>query len=182
MEDPTEEVQKQLHEHAHESRDPGMLKIALSSAIIAVLAAIASLMSEHQINEAMISQLKASDQWAYYQAKGLKHNLLETQKELVIQLGHPTINETAMWTKGLEKYKEEQKEISEEATREQKASHRSFEAHYRLSFAVTFLQVAIGLSAVSALTRRRWLWITSLVTAGAGILLMGWGLGLAVLT
>ncbi|NNM54141.1 MAG: DUF4337 domain-containing protein [Spirochaetales bacterium] len=182
MEDPTEEVQKHLHEHAHESRDPGMLKIALSSAIIAVLAAIASLMSEHQINEAMISQLKASDQWAYYQAKGLKHNLLDTQKELLTQLGHPTADETARWTTDLKKYKEEQKEISQEATQEQKASHRSFEAHYRLSFAVTFLQVAIGLSAVSALTRRRWLWITSLVTAGVGIILMGWGLGLAMLT
>src|SRR5580765_2473424 len=57
--------------------------LSLTTAVIAVLAAVASLMSGSNSNEAileksnaMLSQSLASDQWAYYQAKSVKGALM----------------------------------------------------------------------------------------------------------
>ena len=65
----------------------------------------------------------------------------------------------------LEKYKKEQEDISKEASGLQEESAKALKSHLTLSYAETFLQVAIGISAISALTRRKWLWIASLVVA-----------------
>jgi len=149
--------------------------IALTSALIAVLAAVASMLSEHQANEAMLSQLKASDQWSYYQAKGIKHNMVDTQIVVLESLGYKDQKKLDEMKAARDKYKSDQDDISKEATQEQKDSQKALKSHSSLSYAVTFLQVAIGISAISALTRRRWLWITSLFVAAGGLAFLTWG-------
>jgi len=175
MEDPTQELQHHLQEEARHTHDPSLMKIALTSAIIAVLAAIASLLSEHQVNEALISQLQASDQWAYYQAKGVKRSVLESELTVLKAVGKTTPQEQSALEKKLAQYDTEQKLISEKATAAQERSENELGAHKTLSYAVTLLQVAIGLSAVSALTRRRWLWFSSMAVAAIGLGLLAWG-------
>ena len=179
MEDPTEEIQKHLHEEAHSHHDPSMMKIALTSALIAVLAAIASLLSEHQVNEALVSQLRASDQWAYYQAKGIKHNILEGEITVLQALGKVDEKKLKDLEAGVEKYKKDQEDISKDATKEQDDSKKALAAHNTLSYSVTVLQVAIGMSAVAALTRKRWLWYTSMAVAAGGFGLLAWGISKA---
>jgi len=71
IEVPTEQLQEQLNERTRESQEKWILMVALTAAILAVFAAINALLAGHYANEAMIEQLKASDQWAYYQAKGI---------------------------------------------------------------------------------------------------------------
>jgi hypothetical protein len=53
--------------------------VALSTAILAVLAAIASLLSGEHANEAMMNQIEASDQWGHYQAKSIKAAVLDAK-------------------------------------------------------------------------------------------------------
>lgn len=172
MEDPTTEVHKSLHEEAEKSGDKTIMKIALSSALIAVLAATASLLSEHQSNEAMMEQMKASDNWAYYQAKGIKSAVLEARIEnLKVQ---DKKVDSALEEK-IKAYKKDQEDLNEKAKDQEKASARHIEAHNWLSYSVTLFQVAIGVSAISALTRRRWLWISSMVVGLGGLGLLAWG-------
>jgi Domain of unknown function (DUF4337) len=64
-----------INEHAKEG-NKWSLYLAISTAFMAVLAAIAGLMAGHYSNEALIEQIKASDQWAYYQAKGIKSDII----------------------------------------------------------------------------------------------------------
>src|ERR1700730_7632646 len=71
IEVPTEHLHEEINEHAKEGKR-WSLYLAISTAFMAVLAAIAGLMAGHYSNEALIEQIKASDQWAYYQAKGIK--------------------------------------------------------------------------------------------------------------
>ena len=71
LEDPTESL-KETMEAAEEQKEKWTLYVALSTAIIAVLAAIAGLYGNHHANEAMLDQIASSDKWAYYQAKGIK--------------------------------------------------------------------------------------------------------------
>jgi hypothetical protein len=71
-----------LHEHTHETAKHGpawISWVALSTAILAVLAAIASLLSGEHANEAMLSQIEASSQWNYYQAKSIKAAVLDAK-------------------------------------------------------------------------------------------------------
>src|SRR5437868_2521744 len=70
-----EAVDKEL-----EREGGGLLRaIALSTALLAAIAAVASLLAGSTVNEALVLkseatqlQAQASDQWAYYQAKGIK--------------------------------------------------------------------------------------------------------------
>ena len=175
MESPTNELGEHLVEQAHHTKDRGIMLIALTSALIAVLAAVASMLSEHQANEAMLLQLKASDQWAYYQAKGIKHNVVDTQIVVLESLGFKDQKKLEDMKAAREKYQKEQDDISKEATQEQQESQKALKSHMSLSYAVTFLQVAIGISAISALTRRRWLWISSMIVAAGGVAFLTWG-------
>lgn len=169
MESPTHELGEKLVEEAHHSKDQSIMLIALTSALIAVLAAVAAMLSDHQSNEAMLLQLKASDQWAYYQAKGIKHNVLDSQIILLGASGFKDQAKLGEMKTALEKYKKEQEDISKEATQLQEESAKALQSHLTLSYAETFLQVAIGISAISALTRKRWLWIASLLVAAGGL-------------
>ena len=67
--------------------------IALTTAIFAALASVASLEAGDTVNEALALkteaarlQSEASDQWAYYQAKGLKATIAETSKDTWLAL------------------------------------------------------------------------------------------------
>jgi len=159
IEVPTEHLHEHIHEAAEHSEGGWILKVALSSALLAVLAAIASLLAGHHANEAMIEQLKSSDQWAYYQAKGIKSSVLESREAILEAQGKPADPKVAA---KLEDYKKEQKEIDEKAKELQISSETHLKIHSGLAKSVTFFQIAIALSAISALTRRRWLFQGSL--------------------
>src|SRR5579872_4947824 len=86
---PTEHLHEEMQEHAeehapaHGKRPSWVMGAALSAALLAAFAAVASLMAGHHINEAMIEQIRASDQWNYYQAKGVKAAVLASKLELL---------------------------------------------------------------------------------------------------
>ncbi|PYI96302.1 MAG: hypothetical protein DME98_13060, partial [Verrucomicrobia bacterium] len=79
---PLEHLQEQVHHSAEHSRERWISWVALSTAILAVLAAIAGLLSGRYVNEAMMNQIEASDQWSYYQAKSIKAAVLDAKTSL----------------------------------------------------------------------------------------------------
>jgi len=156
------------------------LYLSLSTAIIAVFAAIASLQSGAnsndailEKNDAVLSQSKASDQWAYFQAKGVKASLAHSQAEM---LGASNPELSARFRSDAKRYKAEQDEI-EKLARELEAkveesnlrSERFLERHHRFAISVTLFQIAIALSAIAALTRRKVLWLVGLAASAVGL-------------
>jgi Domain of unknown function (DUF4337) len=85
-----------------------ILWVALSTAILAVLAAIAGLLSGEHANEAMMNQIESSNQWNYYQAKSIKASVLDAKMSLS---GAP--NESDQSKRDL--YEKEQEQIKSEA-------------------------------------------------------------------
>ncbi len=79
---PLENLHEEIHHRAEHGGEPWISWVALSTAILAVLAAIAGLLSGMHANEAMMSQIESSDQWAYYQAKGIKAAVLDAKMSL----------------------------------------------------------------------------------------------------
>jgi Domain of unknown function (DUF4337) len=152
---PLESVQEHIHHKAEHSRERWVSWVALSTAILAALAAIAGLLSGQHANEAMAAQIEASDQWAYYQAKGIKAAVLDAKMSLT---GTP--NE-ADKTKA-ERYQEEQNEIQREAKKKQDEAKANFHQHEIFARGVTMFQIAIAIAAISALTMKRRFWLVSL--------------------
>lgn len=175
-----EEIEKEEKESGHLLRT-----IALSTAVLAALAAIASLEAGATVNEALALkteatqlQAKASDQWAYYQAKGIKAVLAETAMDNWAALDKPAPEKLA---KNKDRYSEEQRASKEEADKLEKerdlkneeAEHLMHQHHF-FAQAVALLQVSIALGAVAALTRRRPVWIGSLLLGLGGAGVFGW--------
>jgi hypothetical protein len=166
MEVPTEHLHEHMEHHAEESKEKWVMGVALSSALLAALAAVSSLLAGHHANEAMIDRIKSSDQWNYYQAKGIKSAVLGSKIE-TLEAQHRKASPQD--EEKMKQYKEDQEKISEEAKKNEESSEAHLAHHVILARAVTFFQVAIAVGAISALTRRKAFWIVSLGFGAVGV-------------
>ena len=181
----TEGLQEQIKEELEHEGGSQLKRIALSTALFAALAAIAALKAGATVNEALVLkteatrlQAEASDQWAYYQAKGIKAATAEASLTSWLAIAKEPPAEYAEKQK---RYGEEQKEIQKKAReKEKERDEKSKEAdellHHHHGFAntVALFQVAIALGAVAALTKSRPVWGASLLLglAATGVFLL----------
>jgi len=187
-EEPEVETEK-LHEAIHEAfeKEGGRLlrRVALSTALMAALAAVAAEQAGGTANEALALrteaatlQSAASDQWAYYQAKGIKAAVQEAAASTWRALGKSPPAEIEATAR---RHVAEQAEIrakARELEQERDARVRESKAlmhrHEFFAYAVALFQVAIALGAVTALTHIRPLWWASLLLglSGAALLIL----------
>lgn len=176
-----------LHEHIHEAAEHEggrfLRIVALTTALLAALAAIGSLQAGATVNEALLLktestqlQSRASDQWAYYQAKGVKGAISQAASNAWQAAGKTAPPELAA---SAARYGNEQRDISREATRlEHERDVKSTEAdhllhrHHGFANAVALFQVAIALGAITALTRSRPVFGGSLLLGAVGLVLL----------
>jgi len=173
----TDSVRESIHEH--HARPPLIKRIALTTALLAALGAGAALKSGDTVNRALVLkteagrlQAEASDQWAYYQAKGIKGQVQEGSRSAWLAAGKtpPPELDTA-----IKKYATEQKEIEKAAREKEQARDEAsreadelLERHHHFANSVAFIQVAIALGAVAALTQARLVWYGSLGIGAVG--------------
>ena len=158
---PLEDLQEHVHHTAQHSGETWISWVALSTAILAVLAAIAGLLSGKHANEAMMNQIEASDQWGYYQAKSIKASVLDAKMSLANAVNEKDRENAA-------RYEEEQSEIKSEAERKQSEAKSNFHRHEVYARGVTMFQIAIAIAAISALTKKKRFWIVSLLFGAIG--------------
>lgn len=166
---PLEQLEDDINERAERAtndRSHWTYWVAFSTALISVLAAIASLLASHHSDEALIDQVKASDQWSFYQAKGIKGDLLQTKSAL---LGAQTHTIDSADLQKIAGYARDQSTIKQLALELQASSELHQTAHGIFARSVTLFQIAIALSAISILSRRKSLWFGSLAMAGVGM-------------
>jgi hypothetical protein len=178
----TENLHEAIHEELEKEGGAFLRGVALTTALLAALAAIASLQAGATVNEALVLKTEAtrlqgaaSDQWSYYQAKGIKAAVQLSEASTYKALGKAPGPEFEAAAK---RYEGEQAEIKVEAeTLEKERDSKSLEAdelmhrHHAFANAVALIQVAIALGAVAALTRMQLVWYGS-VLLGAGGLVM----------
>jgi hypothetical protein len=157
---------------------------ALTTALLAAFAAVAALKAGATANEALVlkteaarAQAEASDQWAYYQAKGIKATVLDAATAPYLATGRTPPPALEAGKRRFEQDQAESKQRAEEKEHERDA--RSTEAdhllhrHHGFADSVALFQVSIALGALAALTRRRPIWFGSLALGLAGIVLFG---------
>jgi hypothetical protein len=178
----TENLREEIHEEVEREGGPFLKRIALTTAILAVFAAIAALRAGATVNEALIErteatrlQAEASDQWAYYQAKGIKASVEEASRTSWLAIGKEPPPD---YERQKQRHAEEQKEIQKTAREKEKQrdekiaeSDHLLHQHHGFANAVAIFQVSIALGAVAALTRNRAVWIASLLLGAGGVAL-----------
>jgi len=166
---PLEHLHEEIHHHAEHAGVPWISGVALSTAILAVLAAISGLLAGKHANEAMMSQIQASDQWGYFQAKSIKAAILEAKATLASEATDTDKEKAA-------RYQREQEEIKHVAEHKEAEAEANFHKHEVFARSVTMFQIAIAIAAISALTRKRAFWFVGLVFGLAGVVFMVLGL------
>jgi len=159
---------------AEEQKEKWQGWLALSTAIVAVLAALTTLYMGKYSSRAIMAQGQESDQWAFYQAKGIKQHNFEmgrkalelqyrSQKGLPPQVAVEYEKTLAKYDEEIKRYDGEKKEIKSKAEGIAAAKFKSQEMSGNFAYSLIFLQIAIMLSSLASLTKRHYLWYIALL-------------------
>jgi hypothetical protein len=176
------EVELPNPEELEERRDKSFSRrVALTTAVYAVILAIASLGASNAMKHMLLAQQQSSDQWAFYQAKVIREHLYRAQK-LVMEAELADVAAA----RGLrqekqqdlakrfgdeeQRYNAEKKDIEKDAKKleHERDYYRTRDRYFE--FAEVFLQIAIVCSSVAILAASRAMYVFSIVVASLGVL------------
>ena len=155
-------------------------RVALTTAIFAVILAITSLGGNNAMKEMLLAQQQASDQWAFYQAKVIREHLYRSQKLRLeadlLERGNlmkPDAKErieSLLKQMGEEeaRYGAEKKEIEQEAKKleHERDVNRNKDPYF--DYAEVLLQIAIVMASISILSGSRPIFYFAIVGAFLG--------------
>lgn len=166
---------------AEDKKEPWLNYLALGTVVLAVCATLSTFKGGGFSTRAVMSQSQASDQWAYYQAKSIKAYMYQMQMEK-LELELPTLAKTAPpsvaeiyqariadYKKKIEKYEKEKAEIQHEA-KQLEATRDDAQRHSKtFGLAVIFLQIAILMSSIAGLLKKKPVWYAGLAAGTVGL-------------
>jgi len=170
----------ELQEHAEPAKhDPTLAPVSLTMAILAVLVAIVSLLGHRAATEAVLNQAKASDQWAYYQAKTIRGHEDKLFANLTAITTASNVEVLAKvreeYLQEAERYKDDQKDIEAEARKlEQEVALEQRRAN-RYDLGEVFLEIALVITSITLLSGRRLFWYLGLFMGAIGAVLAASG-------
>jgi hypothetical protein len=169
----TGEELKELRERAEKAKEEkGLAPVSLTMAVVAVLVATVSLLGHRAHTEEILLQNKTTDEWAFYQAKNLRRNNLEALNDMLSALEgkNEKAEQVSKHFEGdIEKYREEQTEIQNEARKlEDELRYESRRAN-RFDLAEVFLEISLVVTSITLLTGRTPFWMLGIGLAAAGI-------------
>lgn len=196
IENPLEKVEEEVreleemerrHYKEEEARNKFNNWIAITISIYAVLTALAGMKEGQvttdtllQMDQAVLMQAQASDQWAYYQAKSIKGELYKSQSQMSGISSNPKASEiTKQFDDNVKKYDSEKNDIQSKANElekqrdeKMKETSRLVHLHHNSGLALVFLQIAIVLASVSSLLKKKVLWFASMGGAIIGLIFL----------
>jgi hypothetical protein len=162
-------VNEELSEHAEHAKDPFDKNVAVSMAMIAAALAIVTVLGHIFSNEELLAQQKASDQWAYYQAKSIRRYESDIAKDFLSALNSAPAGAVEKYTANQARYEKEGEEVQTEAKKlEQESDLRGRQA-LRFHTGEVFLEIGIVLASLAILTKRRVAWVAAIISACAGV-------------
>jgi len=158
----------------HRQRRGLSTRVAITAAVLAVLASIAALQAERTAaesilrkNDAVLAQSRASDEWAFRQAKSIKLHLQEFGPGGVTDAERQRADIAASEARA-----RDDERARDQANRE---ASEQFEQHHRFAVGTSLLQIAIVLETVAAVLDRRAVWWGGLAVGIVGALALANG-------
>ena len=164
----------ELQENAEHGREnPSLAPISVTMAILAVCVAVVSLLGHRAHTEELLFQNRASDQWAYYQAKNIRRHNYEMGMDLLSMVEFKDKAQAdkvrEKYQKEAERYTKEQSEIEKQAKDLEKESALAQRKANRFDLGEVFLEIALVISSLSLLSRNRSYWFLGIASGLAGL-------------
>lgn len=162
-----------------------MKGVAITTTCLAVMTAIAAARGGACGAKTQLLTAIESSKWAYYQAKSIKQNLAEVQHNAfeVEMLGAANMEQRGLYeakfkaaAEDVSRYEAEKNQIRKEAEETAALNKLLAKKGNFFSVSVVFFQIGIMLSSVSALLKKKFMWIVGLVFGAIAIVLLGYGL------
>jgi Domain of unknown function (DUF4337) len=176
----TEHEMEELQEAAEHGREHSNLApVSFTMAFLAVLVAVATLLSHRAHTEEVLLQNKATDQWGYYQAKNIRRHTMEELDGLlkVVPL-KDSAGADALIKKNeaaIEKSKGEQDKIQEEAKALEEEVVLFERRANRYDLGETLLEVGLVICSITLLTKRRQYWFGGMLFGTVGVVFTATG-------
>jgi Domain of unknown function (DUF4337) len=157
---------EELQEEIEKVREPFDKKVAATMAILAAVLAVISVMGQIKIAEELLSQEKASDQWAFSQAKSIRRYQSEVTRDLFA--GMKISDQSKLYQQNADKYRKEEDNIQKEARNLEQESRIHGARALGFHFGEVFLEFSIVLASLAILTKRAFLWYASILGGTIG--------------
>ena len=169
-------------------KDKWLNILALTTVILALGATVSTLSVGKYSNRSILKQTQASNQWAYYQAKSIKGYLYELQKEkletdlrLLPASTPPEVvqdfkNRIESYSSNIKRYEAEKLDIQKQALALETERDQASVHSQQFGIAVILLQLAILLSSIASVMKKKPIWILGIFLGLAGFLYIANGL------
>jgi len=168
----------EFHESHQEYRYT--LPVSLTISILAVLVAGATLLGHRAHTEELLQQSRASDQWAYYQAKNIRFHEVQSIADLLGALAPAEKQKTEAirekYLKEVERYQGDKEDISEKAKEFEKERDLLSRRADRFDGGEALLEVGLVICSITLLTKRRMFWIGGALVGALGVVMALTGL------
>jgi len=153
---------------------PLVIPVSITIAILAVLVAAVTLLGHRAHTEELLLQAKASDQWAYYQAKNIRLRELQSFADLLDVVATENKEKAAHiragYAKEIERYGGEKEDISKEA----KALENERDLYQRradhFDAGEGILEFALIICSITLLTNKKLFWYSGILIGIVGVL------------
>lgn len=168
----------EIQEFSKEMREAGeaaLTRISLAISILAVLVAMVTVLSHRTHTEAVLMQSRAGDIWNEYQAKKIRSETLANTVDLLAlqPVNNPSeaAKKTAEYKAQLDRWKDDLRDQQTEARRLESEVQVAEKKASRFDLGEALLQIAVVLSSITLLTRRRTYFFFGLTIGLAGVLI-----------
>lgn len=173
------EVLEKLEGHEEHGDSPLTLPVTVTLAIIAVLVAMVTLLGHRAHTEELLLQSKASDQWAFYQAKSIRLREMQTGADLLGAISPANKEDTGRlrekYLEEVERYEKERDQISEQAKDFEKERDLAQRRADRYDAGEVFLEIGLIICSFTLLTKKKGFWFAGIVLGGVGLVVAASG-------
>ncbi len=164
----------ELHERAEHGRtDPSLAPVTVTMAILAMLVAGVGVMGHRAHTKEFLFQTRATDEWAFYQAKEIRRRNYEMflDQVAIFNTKDAALSEQAKqkYLKEVDRLKSEGGEIQNEARNMEQQVEQYESRANRFDLGELLLEAALVIVSITVLTRNRSFWLFGMALGAAGV-------------
>jgi hypothetical protein len=171
----SDELQELQENAEHAQHHPDLAPVSLTMAVLAVMVAVVTLLGHRAHTEEVVLQAKASDQWAYYQAKNIRQHEDELFADLSVSVASKDADAMAKFreksTQEGERYKHEKGDIQDKAREMESEVAMERKRADRYDLAEVFLEIGLVITSITLLSGKRIFWYLGIVLAVVGVVI-----------
>ncbi|MEO7432901.1 MAG: DUF4337 domain-containing protein [Dokdonella sp.] len=157
--------------------------VAITVAVLATFMGVCKVKDDNIVQAMQAAQVEKVDQWAFYQARNLREQMADSTVDLIraSATSSDAVAAIAKYTDVAKRESSKKDDARQQAEKAQDTYDALNKHDDQFDLSDAALSIAIALLAVTALTRKRWLYGIALVPTVFGIImglagLLGWAL------